>query len=203
MPKALYSVPSTCPGLIWPLAPTRCWSSTPPVEPERDGWSRPTLGSRSTDRPDLPEHKAGYALCYLTRLVGDCAGHHTNIGIYAERLLDDPLPWTRMRSVYPLLAVVRRYGPDPVEAAWCGSLDLDVVTVSKIAATLANATERDQPVLPAQPVHPADGSPATPVNPPHAPGGAGRVLHGKPHHLQPANPMAGGDRRRLSTMIGP
>jgi len=111
-------------------------------------------GGRSTDRADLPEHKAGYALRDLTRLIALCAGHGENIGIYAERLLDDPLPWTRMRSVYRLLGLVRRYGPDPVEAACSRSLDLDVVSVSKIAAMLEKATEREQPVLPA-----AAGSP--------------------------------------------
>ncbi len=111
-------------------------------------------GGRSTDRADLPEHKAGYALRDLSRLIALCAGHGENIGIYAERLLDDPLPWTRMRSVYRLLGLVRRYGPDPVEAACERSLDLDVVSVSKIAAMLEKATEREQPVLPA-----AAGSP--------------------------------------------
>ena len=60
-------------------------------------------GGRSTDRADLPEHKAGYAMRDLTQLITTCAGHGANIGIYAERLLDDPLPWTRMRSVYRLL----------------------------------------------------------------------------------------------------
>ena len=52
---------------------------------------------------DLPAEKAGYALRDLSRLIAACAGHGANIGIYAERLLDDPLPWTRMRSVYRLL----------------------------------------------------------------------------------------------------
>jgi hypothetical protein len=106
-------------------------------------------GGRSTDREDLPAEKAGYALRDLTRLIGVCAGHGENVGIYAERLLDDPLPWTRMRSVYRLLGLVRRYGPDPVDAACERSLDLDVVAVSKIAAMLEKATERTQPVLPA------------------------------------------------------
>jgi hypothetical protein len=77
-----------------------------------------------------------------------------NIGIYAERLLDGPLPWTRMRSVYRLLGLVRRYGPDPVDAACSTSLDLDVVSVSKIAAMLERACETSKPVLPA-----AAGSP--------------------------------------------
>jgi transposase len=106
-------------------------------------------GGRSTDPADLPEHKAGYAMRDLTRLIGVCAGHGPSIGIYAERILDDPLPWTRMRSVYRLQGLVTRYGPDPVETACARALDLDVVSVSKIAAMLAKATEAQQPILPA------------------------------------------------------
>jgi transposase len=114
-------------------------------------------GGRSTDPDDLPAEKAGYALRDLSRLVAACAGHGANVGIYAERLLDDPLPWTRMRSVYRLLGLVRRYGPHPVDTACGRSLDLDVVSVSKIAAMLERACERQEPVLPA-----AAGSAPTP-----------------------------------------
>jgi hypothetical protein len=106
-------------------------------------------GGRSTDRTDLPVERAGYAMRDLTALIAVCAGHGPNIGIYAERLLDDPLPWTRMRAVYRLLGLVRRYGPGPVETACSRSLDLDVVSVSKIASMLEKAIEREQPVLPA------------------------------------------------------
>ena len=108
-------------------------------------------GGRSTDPADLPEHKAGYATRDLTRLIAVCAGHGTNIGIYAERILDDPLPWTRMRSVYRLQGLVKRYGPGPVDTACGRALDLDVVSVSKIAAMLERATELHQPTLPAMP----------------------------------------------------
>ncbi len=112
-------------------------------------------GGRSTDPSDLPVEKAGYAMRDLTALITVCSsGHGPNIGIYAERLLDDPLPWTRMRSVYRLLGPVGRYGPAPVEAACCRFLDLDVVSVTKITSMLAKATEHDQPALPA-----AAGSP--------------------------------------------
>lgn len=105
-------------------------------------------GGRSTDPADLPEHKVGYAMRDLTRLIAVCAGHGPSIGIYAERLLDDPLPWTRMRSVYRLQGLVTRYGPEPVETACNRALDLDVVSVSKVAAMLAKATEQQQPILP-------------------------------------------------------
>ncbi len=106
-------------------------------------------GGRSTDRTDLPVERAGYAMRDLTTLIGTCAGYGPNIGIYAERLLDDPLPWTRMRSVYRLVGLVRRYGPGPVETACTRSLDLDVVSVSKIAVMLEKALETQAPARPA------------------------------------------------------
>lgn len=106
-------------------------------------------GGRWTDPQDLPVEKSGYALRDLTTLIGTCAGHGPNIGIYAERILDDPLPWTRMRAVYRLLGLVRRYGPEPVETACARALDLDVVSVTKIASMLERATEDTVPLLPA------------------------------------------------------
>lgn len=96
---------------------------------------------------DIPE--AGYAMRDLTALIAVAAGHGQNVGIYAERLLDDPLPWTRMRAVYRLLGLVRRYGPAGVEAACSRALDVDVVSVTKIASMLELATEHNPPVLPA------------------------------------------------------
>jgi transposase len=109
---------------------------------------RQPAGGRSTDRADLPEHKADYALRDLARLIATCAAHGPNIGIYAERILDDPLPWTRMRTVYRLQGLVRRYSADRVEQACSLSLDLDVVSVNKIASMLARATENTAPALP-------------------------------------------------------
>lgn len=109
---------------------------------------RQRAGGRSTDRADLPEHKSDYALRDLTRLIATCAAHGPNIGIYAERILDDPLPWTRMRTVYRLQCLVRRYGAGRVEQACSLSLDLDVVSVNKIASMLERATENTTPALP-------------------------------------------------------
>ena len=112
-------------------------------------------GGRHTDPADLPVDRVGYAMRDLDRLRATAAGHGENIGIYAFRLLDDPLPWTRMRAVYRLLGLVRRYGPGPVDTACGTALELDVVSVSKIAAMLAKALEDTVPVLPAAAGHPA------------------------------------------------
>lgn len=106
-------------------------------------------GGRCTDPGDLPAERVGYAMRDLDKLIASAADHGANVGIYAERLLDDPLPWTRMRAVYRLLGLVRRYGPGPVNDACGTSLDLDVVAVGKIAAMLEKATEASKPDLPA------------------------------------------------------
>jgi len=98
-------------------------------------------GGRSTDPVDLPAEKTGYAMRDLTRLIGTAAAHGPNVGIYAERLLDHDLPWTRMRQVYRLLGLVKRYGAAPTDTACGRALDLDVVSVAKIATMLERATE--------------------------------------------------------------
>ena len=116
---------------------------------------RQPAGGRRTDPADLPEERVGYAMRDLDRLRATAIRHGENIGIYTHRLLDDPLPWTRMRAVYRLLGLVRRYGTGPVDAACGTALDLDVVSVSKIAAMLAKALENATPVLPAAAGHPA------------------------------------------------
>jgi hypothetical protein len=114
---------------------------------------RQPAGARSTDPADLPADKTGYAMRDLHRLISAAAGHGPNIGIYAERLLDHDLPWTKMRQVYRLLGLVKRFGPDPVETACARALELDVVSVTKIAAMLAQATEN----TPAPPPRAASG----------------------------------------------
>lgn len=65
--------------------------------------TRQRPGGRFTDPEDLPAEKVGYALRDLQRLITTAAAYGANVGIYAERLLEDKLPWTRMRQVYRLL----------------------------------------------------------------------------------------------------
>lgn len=71
--------------------------------------------------------------------------HGDAIGVYAERLLDTDLPRKKMRQVYQLLGLVRRYRPGPVETACQKALDLDVINVTKIASMLEKATENTPP----------------------------------------------------------
>jgi hypothetical protein len=100
-------------------------------------------GGRWTDPDDLPAEKVGYAMRDLDRLIAAAGNHGPDVGIYAQRLLDDPLPWTRMRAVYRLLGLARRYGGDAVNTACGKALDLDVVSVTKIDAMLQRGTENN------------------------------------------------------------
>ncbi len=102
-------------------------------------------GRRSTDPADLPAEKTTYAMRDVASLAGAARRHGDSVGVYADRLLDTDLPWTKMRQVYRLLGLVRRYGPGPVNTACQRALDLDVVSVTKIASMLEKATENTPP----------------------------------------------------------
>ena len=102
-------------------------------------------GRRVTDPADLPAEKTTYAMRDVASLAKTARRHGDSIGVYADRLLDTDLPWTKMRQVYRLLGLVRRYGPGPVDTACSRALDLDVVNVTKIASMLERATENTPP----------------------------------------------------------
>src|SRR5215472_11330045 len=102
-------------------------------------------GRRITDPADLPAEKTTYAMRDVASLAKTARRHGDSIGVYAERVLDTDLPWTKMRQVYRLLGLVRRYGPGPVDQACARALEVDVVNVTKIASMLEKATENTPP----------------------------------------------------------
>lgn len=73
---------------------------------------RMPAGGRSTDPADYPDHKSDYALRDVTKLIAAAERHGPHIGTYAARILDDRLPWTRMRAAYTLLGLVKTYVDD-------------------------------------------------------------------------------------------
>jgi transposase len=105
---------------------------------------RVKAGSRSTDPKDYPVGRAEYALRDVATLTAKAKTVGPAVGVYAPRLLDTPLPWTRMRAVYRLLGLARTYGPIPVEQACARALEFDVVDVSRIARMLEQAVEGEQ-----------------------------------------------------------
>ena len=111
---------------------------------------RVAAGSRSTDPADYPVGRAEYALRDVAALTAKASAAGPAVGVYAARLLDVPLPWTSMRTVYRLLGLVRSYGAQAVDAACARALELDVVDVTKITRMLEQARERERPAQPAK-----------------------------------------------------
>jgi transposase len=111
---------------------------------------RQAPGRRSTDAQDLPAEKTVYAMRDLTRLQSMAASHGPAIGVYATALLDVPLPWTRMRSVYALLGLVKKWGDDSVDAACASALEHEVINVGLIGRMLERGHQGTviQPALP-------------------------------------------------------
>jgi hypothetical protein len=109
------------------------------------------------------------------------AGHGAAIGAYAGAVLDHPLPWTKMRQVYALLGLVKRWGPDRVEAACARALEAEAVNVGLIARMIERATE-------------AAGTEAPPAPPPGSPARFAR----DPGHFATEKP-----KRRNGSSPGP
>jgi hypothetical protein len=96
----------------------------------------------------MPSGKEIYATRDLERLKDLAASHGPSIGTYAAAILDTPLPWTRMRQVYRLLGLVKKWGPERVEQACRRALDAEAVNVNLVARMIERAKEseeRDEP----------------------------------------------------------
>lgn len=108
-------------------------------------------GGRSTDPADLPTERTAYAMRDLEALKRLAAGHGPAVGAYAAALLEVPLPWTRMRQVYALLGLVKRWGADRVDAACASALGHEAVNVGLIGRMLERGTENTSTTQPALP----------------------------------------------------
>jgi transposase len=110
---------------------------------------RQAPGRRSTDPDDLPAHKTVYAMRDLDTLQRMAAAHGPAVGAYASALLDIPLPWTKMRQVYALLGLVKKWGAARVDAACATALEHETVNVGLIGRMLERGTEHTTPPQPA------------------------------------------------------
>jgi transposase len=93
---------------------------------------RKRQGEANIDPADLPPGKAELATRDGAALQRRAEAFGPRVGEYARRLLDAPLPWSRLRHVYRLLGLAKRYGGELVDEACTRSLELDVVDVVRI-----------------------------------------------------------------------
>jgi hypothetical protein len=81
-------------------------------------------------------------------LLQKASTHGEHVGLYAKRLLEGKIPWTRMRHIYRLLGLVQRFGAKRVDDACQRALELDVVDVTRISRMLVLALERQRQAPP-------------------------------------------------------
>jgi transposase len=113
---------------------------------------RKAPGQRSTDPADLPTGTEIYATRDLDRLRRMAADHGEAIGIYAAALLDTTLPWTKMRQVYRLLGLVKKWGAARVEQACRRALDAEAIDVNLVGRMLERGREGTEPDTRPEPV---------------------------------------------------
>ena len=105
-------------------------------------------GGRSIDPADYPVERSVYAFRNVDALQRQASSHGEVIGRYAAALLDSPLPWTRMRRVYALLGLVRRYGAARVTDACATAAAADMLDVRRLQRMLELASTASTPSAP-------------------------------------------------------
>ncbi|MDQ2729961.1 MAG: IS21 family transposase, partial [Actinomycetota bacterium] len=139
--KALYSIPGNLIGAAVEVRADRALVRVSHRGALIKVHPRAAPGGRVTDPADLPTERTAYALRDLDHLRHLAAGHGPAIGAYAAAVLDHPLPWTKMRQAYALLGLVKRWGPERVEAACARALEAEAISVSLIGRMIDRATE--------------------------------------------------------------
>lgn len=97
-------------------------------------------GGKAIDPSDFPTDRRAYAMRDVTFLQQQAAEHGESVGLFAARLLDAPLPWTKMRGVHAILGLARRFGNERVDAACARALAVDMLSVHRLAKMLELAT---------------------------------------------------------------
>jgi hypothetical protein len=102
-------------------------------------------GQKQTDPTDFPPEKAACARRDRAFFERQAAQHGVHIGRFAARLLEGPLPWARMRQVFALLGLVRRYGAARLEVACQLAVEADMINVHRLRRLLDAAASAPPP----------------------------------------------------------
>jgi hypothetical protein len=111
-------------------------------------------GGRSTDESDFPEHKSPYAMRDVAFLQRQAERHGPSVGRMAEMILEGPLPWTRMRRVYALLGLARKYGDARLEETCAIALAAEMIDVKRLKRMLELGKPKAPPPSTSQKVLP-------------------------------------------------
>lgn len=120
---------------------------------------RVAKGKRSTDRADYPAHAAAPAMRSVDGLRAEARKCGASVGEFADRLLEGPLPWTRMRQGYALVRYCAVYGNERVDAVCKRALDFDVIDVPRIGGMLKRAMQTEEQATSSGVLTPISSSP--------------------------------------------
>jgi transposase len=98
--------------------------------------SRVAPGRRATDINDFPADRLACARRDTAWLVESAASHGAVIAAYTRLLLDVPLPWTRMRRVYALFNLIKKYGLERVTSVCTIALEADMDDIHRLRRML-------------------------------------------------------------------
>jgi transposase len=93
---------------------------------------RKAPGQRSIDKADFPEEALAAGQRDIDFFVRKAREHGQHVGLFAEALAAKPLPWRRLREVFKLLSLARKYGAR-LDASCKTALDAGMADVYRLA----------------------------------------------------------------------
>ena len=93
---------------------------------------RKAPGQRSIDKADFPPEALAAGQRDTDFFVRQAKEHGEHVGRFAEALAAKPLPWRRLRELFKLLGLARKYGAR-LDASCKTALDADMVDVYRLA----------------------------------------------------------------------
>jgi hypothetical protein len=107
---------------------------------------RKAPGQRSIDPADFPAESLACAQRDAAFFVRQAKDHGEHVGLFAEALAAGPLPWTRLRQIFKLLSLARKYGGGRLDASCKTALDARMVDVYRLAALVRLDTRLTPPM---------------------------------------------------------
>ncbi len=105
---------------------------------------RKAPGQRSIDPADFPEASLACAQRDSAFFVRQAKEHGEHVGLFAEALAAGPLPWTRLRQLFKLLSLARKYG-SRLDASCKTALEAGMVDVYRLADLVRLDTRLEPP----------------------------------------------------------
>ncbi len=98
-------------------------------------------GERSPN--DYPVGRAPLAMRSVDAVVSLAKKRGEHVGIYADRLFDVTVPWSRLRNAQQLVRLCDKYGDRRVDETCRRALGFDVIDVPRIARMLKSAVKTE------------------------------------------------------------